>query len=167
MAFQKYYGVSDRGGHADQATADALNSVRSKPGSQVTSGDLIVVNKALQVLHAVRGGTAIWTLNTSTSLGQPYTSVSKKEPGKVLRGDAQTPDGTFRVDRERPDGWWEGELGRLYRPKYFNGGIADHGSGQIPNYLTSHGCVRVSTPAMDFIWAEDLMPMDSTVVVHS
>lgn len=125
------------------------------------------MNKAVQVLHIVRGGYAVWTLNTSTGSGQPYTAESKKEPGKVLKGDAQTPEGTFTVNRERPDGWWEGELGRLYRPKYFSGGIAVHGSGNIPNYPPSHGCVRVSVAAMDFIWAQDLMPKGSAVLVHS
>ena len=167
MAFQKYYGVSDRSGRVDQATADALNTVTSKPRPQATEGDLIEVNKAAQVLHVIRGGQAIWTINVSTGSGRAYTEDSKKEPGKVLKGDAQTPDGMYKVTRERAEGWWEGELGKLYRPKYFRGGIAVHGSNNIPNYPASHGCVRVSTPAMDFIWAQNLMPLGLPVWVHS
>ena len=166
MAFQKYYGVSDRSGRVDQATADALNNVRTKPVPTSTVGDLIEVNKTLQVLFVVRSGQALWTLNTSTGSGHPYTELSKKEPGKQLKGDAQTPDGLYQVNRERPVGWWEGELGKLYRPKYFRGGIAVHGSNSIPNYPASHGCVRVSTVAMDFIWANNLMPLGSAVWVH-
>jgi peptidoglycan hydrolase-like protein with peptidoglycan-binding domain len=167
MAFQKYYGVSNRSGTVDQPTADALNTVTTKPRPQATEGDLIEVNKALQVLHVIRGGQAVWTINVSTGSGHSYTELSKKEPGKVLTGDAQTPDGTYKVNREKEQGWWEGELGRLYRPKYFRGGIAVHGSNNIPNYPASHGCVRVSTPAMDFIWAQNLMPMGTVVWVHS
>jgi peptidoglycan hydrolase-like protein with peptidoglycan-binding domain len=167
MAFQKYYGVSDRSGRVDQATADALNTVASKPRPQATEGDLIEVNKAAQVLHIIQGGQAIWTINVSTGSGRAYTEDSKKEPGKVLKGDAQTPDGMYKVNRERAEGWWEGELGKLYRPKYFRGGIAVHGSNNIPNYPASHGCVRVSTPAMDFIWAQNLMPLGIPVWVHS
>jgi peptidoglycan hydrolase-like protein with peptidoglycan-binding domain len=166
MAFQKYYAVSDRSGRVDQATADALNTVPSKPRPGVAEGDLIEVNKGAQVLHIIRGGQAIWTINVSTGSGRAYTETSKKEPGKVLKGDAQTPDGQYQVNRERANGWWEGELGRLYRPKYFRGGIAVHGSNNIPNYPASHGCVRVSTPAMDFIWAENLMPLGIPVWVH-
>jgi peptidoglycan hydrolase-like protein with peptidoglycan-binding domain len=166
MAFQKYYNVSNRSGRVDQATADALNNVRTKPVPTSTSGDLIEVNKTLQVLFVVRAGQAVWTLNTSTGSGHPYTELSKKEPGKQLKGDAQTPDGLYQVNRERAVGWWEGELGKLYRPKYFRGGIAVHGSNSIPNYPASHGCVRVSTMAMDFIWNGNLMPLGSAVWVH-
>ncbi|HET9599942.1 MAG TPA: L,D-transpeptidase family protein [Acidimicrobiales bacterium] len=167
MAFQKYFGVSDRSGRVDQATADALNAATARPRPHATEGDLIEVNKAAQVLHIIRGGQAVWTLNTSTGSGRAYTETSQKEPGKILKGDAQTPDGLYSVNRERAEGWWEGELGKLYRPKYFRGGIAVHGSTNIPNYPASHGCVRVSTPAMDFIWAENLMPIGMPVWVHS
>jgi peptidoglycan hydrolase-like protein with peptidoglycan-binding domain len=167
MAFQKYFNISDKSGRVDEATAAALNTVPSKARPWATEGDLIEVNKAAQVLHIIRGGQAIWTLNVSTGSGNPYTETSKKEPGKILKGDAQTPDGLYQVNRERAEGWWEGELGQLYRPKYFRGGIAVHGSNNIPNYPASHGCVRVSTPAMDFIWANNLMPLGMPVWVHS
>ena len=60
----------------------------------------------------------------------------------------------------------EGDLGKIYRPKYFHGGIAIHGMTSVPNYPASHGCVRLSTQAMDFIWDNDLIPMRSVVWVH-
>ncbi|MGA1748009.1 MAG: L,D-transpeptidase [Ilumatobacteraceae bacterium] len=41
-----------------------------------------------------------------------------------------------------------------------------HGSYSIPDYPASHGCVRVSTAAMDWIWDQDLMPMGTPVWVH-
>ena len=58
------------------------------------------------------------------------------------------------------------DLGEIFRPKYFRGGVAVHGSNNIPNYAASHGCVRISTSAMDFIWDNDLIPMRSVVWVH-
>ena len=70
------------------------------------------------------------------------------------------------VYRERAEGWWEGDLGEIYRPKYFTGGIAVHGSNNVPDYPASHGCVRVSVPAMDWIWEQNLMPLDTPVWVH-
>src|SRR5690606_35305288 len=43
------------------------------------------------------------------------------------------------------DGTQPGELGPLYRPKYFHeDGIAVHGYGSVPSRPASHGCVRVS-----------------------
>jgi lipoprotein-anchoring transpeptidase ErfK/SrfK len=85
----------------------------------------------------------------------------------MQRGVSITPEGRFKVDRERPEGWWEGDLGQIYRPKYFKGGVAVHGASNVPNYPASHGCVRVSVPAMDFIWDQDLIPMRTLVWVHS
>jgi lipoprotein-anchoring transpeptidase ErfK/SrfK len=41
-----------------------------------------------------------------------------------------------------------------------------HGSSSIPGYPASHGCVRVSTSAMDMIWTTNAMPRNSRVVVH-
>ena len=57
-------------------------------------------------------------------------------------------------------------LGLLNRPKYFHeDGIAVHGSPNVPAHGVSHGCVRVTNPAIDFIWANDLAPIGRTVVV--
>ncbi len=44
-------------------------------------------------------------------------------------------------------------------------GIAVHGYGSVPAYPASHGCARVSLPAMDMIWRERLMPSGATVLV--
>jgi lipoprotein-anchoring transpeptidase ErfK/SrfK len=84
----------------------------------------------------------------------------------MITDTAVTPVGTFRVNRERPDGWWVGDLGQIYRPKYFIGGVAIHGSLSVPAYPASHGCVRVSVAAMDMIWEQEILPRGTTVVVH-
>jgi lipoprotein-anchoring transpeptidase ErfK/SrfK len=60
----------------------------------------------------------------------------------------------------------KGPLGVLYRPRYFNGGIAVHGYTSVPSYPASHGCVRVSNAAMDWIWANQIMAIGSPVWVH-
>ena len=51
-------------------------------------------------------------------------------------------------------------------PKFVVGGVAVHGSPSVPNYPASHGCVRVSVPAMDWIWDSGIMPMRTPVWVH-
>ena len=111
-------------------------------------------------------GSTAWILNTSTGNGEEYTEVDKNTPGEVITGVSLTPDGLHEVTRERPEGWWEGDLGEIYRPKYFVGGVAVHGSNSIPNYPASHGCVRVSVPAMDWIWESGIMPLRTPVWVH-
>ena len=170
MAFQKYY--TDFGlktsGRADQATIDAISTVTLKPYSiegATNAGDLMVVDKGRQLLHVVRAGQTVWTVNTSTGNGKSYTENDQKRGGAIT-GKAITPEGQFAVYREYTSGWEKGELGQLYRPKYFSGGIAVHGSNSIPNYPASHGCVRLTTKAMDWIWENDIMPRTSTVIVH-
>ena len=64
------------------------------------------------------------------------------------------------------DGWDPGPLGRLYRPRYFNGGIAVHGYPSVPSTPASHGCVRVTLGAMDHLWSSKLLPIGRTVIVR-
>jgi lipoprotein-anchoring transpeptidase ErfK/SrfK len=58
------------------------------------------------------------------------------------------------------------ELGDMWRPKYFNGGIAVHGSPSVPPYPASHGCVRVSNAAMNWLWDVWGMPRGTRVLVY-
>jgi peptidoglycan hydrolase-like protein with peptidoglycan-binding domain len=165
MAFQKYLGLPATGS-VDQSTAEYLTQFPERAHGLADTGDLVEVDKAKQLLFFIRGGMTVLTLNTSTGSGLEYSEEDKNSPGVIQTGVAITPDGLWKVVRERPEGWWEGDLGQIYRPKYFRGGIAVHGSNAIPNYPASHGCVRVSVPAMDMIWAMDLMPKGITVWVH-
>ncbi|MEZ5259806.1 MAG: L,D-transpeptidase family protein [Ilumatobacteraceae bacterium] len=166
MAFQKY-NLLEATGEVDQATADAMGAQPIRAVGVARTGDLVEVDKERQLLFIIRSGITLWVLNCSTGNGLPYEEEDQNSPGEIVRDVALTPDGEFKVNRQREEGWWEGDLGKIYRPKYFTGGIAVHGSGNIPNYPASHGCVRVSVPAMDYIWAHDLMPMKSKVWVHS
>jgi lipoprotein-anchoring transpeptidase ErfK/SrfK len=107
----------------------------------------------------VTGGEVTRILNTSTGSGAHYTAPDGHT------GDAVTPTGTFRVLRQ-VDGWRTAPLGRLYRPKYFQGGVAVHGYASVPAYPASHGCVRVSLPAMDMLWGAGQMPIGRRVTVY-
>jgi peptidoglycan hydrolase-like protein with peptidoglycan-binding domain len=165
MAFQKYMGLS-ASGKVDQPTAQALQTVTERPHATTTVGDMVEVDKDKQLVFIVRGGRTLWTINASTGSGKAYAEPDKNHPGEIQSGVAITVVGLWKVTLERPDGWWPGDLGQIYRPKYFHGGEAVHGSNDVPNHPASHGCVRVSVPAMDFIWANDLMPLKSPVWVH-
>jgi lipoprotein-anchoring transpeptidase ErfK/SrfK len=165
MAFQKYYGLIADGKLGPQ-TAEAMNAVTERPSGRSTGGTLIEVDKSKQLLFVVRDGATEWVLNTSTGSEVRYRVPDQNTPGEFIEDDSITRPGVFAVDRERPEGWWEGDLGEIYRPKYFDGGIAIHGAYSIPPYPASHGCVRLSVQAMDWIWDDDVVPMGSTVWVH-
>jgi lipoprotein-anchoring transpeptidase ErfK/SrfK len=166
MAFQKYFRLKPTGS-ITPGTAYLLDTIEVAAEAGQTEGTLAVVDKQRQLLFIVQEGKTVAVLNASTGDDREYEEPDANSPGVVIRGVALTPEGTFAIDRERPDGWWNGDLGKIYRPKYFNGGVAIHGSTSVPAYPASHGCVRVSVAAMDMIWDKDLLPRGTTVVVHS
>jgi lipoprotein-anchoring transpeptidase ErfK/SrfK len=165
MAFQKYYGLAPTAS-VDYHTAEFINTSPMRVRATADRGTLIEVDKAKQVLFVVQDGRTLWAVNTSTGSGKTYSEQGVKDPEKTFDGVAVTPVGWFKVNRQHDEGWWEGDLGQIYRPKYFRGGIAVHGMKNIPNHPVSHGCVRVSVPFMDYVWAQNLMPMGMAVWVH-
>ena len=78
---------------------------------------------------------------------------------------ARTATGQFRIFRS-VDGMDISPLGELWRPRYFHGGYAIHGSDSIPPYPVSHGCVRLSYPAIDWIWVTSQAPIGTEVLVY-
>lgn len=157
MAFQKVEGL-ERDGIVGPGTAAALDQA-IRPSAASTGGDLIEVDKARQVLFVVRDGAVQWVLNVSTGTEEPYWVDGRTEI-------ADTPVGQWKV-AWAVDGLDVGELGGLYRPRYFHrDGIAVHGYSDVPAYPASHGCVRVSNAAIDWIWADNLMPLGSPVWVY-
>ena len=165
LAFQKSVGLPLTG-TVDEYTALLLNLQGLRSAGQSTAGDRMEVDLTKQLLYVIRGGKTVWTVNTSTGSGAFYDEVNQKDGGRIS-GTAITPTGTFRVYREFSDGWEPGQLGDLYRPKYFTGGVAVHGAPRIPSVPASHGCVRVTTTFMDYVWNANLMPMGSVVWVHN
>lgn len=166
MAFQKYLGLP-ASGDVDEATAAFLSNVDRRAFGKADSGTLVEIDKTRQLLFFVIDGTTKWVLNTSTGNGEEYTEEDQNSDDEIVEGVSLTPDGFHQVDRERVEGWWEGDLGEIYRPKYFVGGVAVHGSNSVPNYPASHGCVRVTVQAMDYVWESGLMPIGLPVWVHN
>ena len=75
---------------------------------------------------------------------------------------AITPKGHFTTYRVI-DGPHRSPLGLLYRPRYFFEGVAIHGDSSVPSHPVSHGCVRVSNAAINWIWATNLDPIGRKV----
>ncbi len=152
---QKAHGLY-RDGVAGPLTQQALaTGYRPAP---VAGGDHVEVHLGPQLLLVVRGGATVMTLNTSTGNGEPY-EYEKEEYV------AHTPTGDFVVGFVDGSGWRKGELGELYRPMFYSGNYAIHGSGSIPPVPASHGCARISVEAMDMFWSSGLLGVGSRVLV--
>ena len=55
---------------------------------------------------------------------------------------AVTPCGHLEVF-SKASGWKKSPLGEMHNPLYIVGGIAIHGSQDVPAYPASHGCIRI------------------------
>lgn len=156
FAFQKAHGLSRDGVYGPRArwNLEYPSAVRHR---STRSGLVVEIDKRRQLLMLVRNGRVEHVFNTSTGTEQPYT-----HEGRRLLAD--TPPGTWRITRQI-NGWRDGELGHLYRPKYFHpDGIAIHGYHSVPPYPASHGCARVSMDAIDWMW--NRVPVGTTVLVY-
>ncbi len=156
MAFQKAEGLG-RDGVAGPVTQGRLAAAGRQ--SSRAGGTGLEIDLERQILMVVHGGQVQWVINTSTGNNETYTSST----GGSAR--AVTPPGSFTIYREI-DGVREAPLGTLYRPKYFNGGIAIHGSGSIPAHPASHGCARVTNSAMDMLWSSGVAAIGTPVTVY-
>jgi lipoprotein-anchoring transpeptidase ErfK/SrfK len=145
LAFQKANGLS-RDGIAGPQTMAALATATRPVARSVADG--IEIDLERQLLLVVQGGQVTHVLNTSTG-----------------RSGWRTPAGDFAIDRQI-DGLRQAPLGDLYRPKYFNDGIAVHGAASIPGHPASHGCARVSVAAMDMLWSSGRAEVGTRVVVY-
>jgi peptidoglycan hydrolase-like protein with peptidoglycan-binding domain len=155
-ALQKVAGVS-RDGVVGPQTQSALDR-GVRPTAKTTSGYVVEIDLKRQVLLLVQDGKINAIVNTSTGSMQHY-----ERDGHTYLAD--TPPGKFTVTRQI-DGWRDAPLGLLWRPKYFNGGIAVHGATSVPPYPASHGCARVSIAAMNWMWTTDKIPLKTAVLVY-
>jgi peptidoglycan hydrolase-like protein with peptidoglycan-binding domain len=157
-ALQKAAGLG-RDGVVGPKTKKALDQgVRPSAKSKSGSGHLVEINLKRQLLMLVDDGKVTQIFNTATGSNQHY----------VFEGNtylASTPAGHFKVSRQI-DGQRDGPLGPLWRPKYFNGGIAVHGAPNVPPYPASHGCARLTNAAINWIWANNKIPLKTKVWVY-
>lgn len=142
LAAQKAGGLLPDGVVGAVTRAALSRGISLKPRS--TSGHVLEVDRKRQLILVADGGKVTRYYNTST--GGNYTYYN---PGSGRTESAQTPAGKFKVSR-RVEGWDPGYLGAIYRPFYFNGGVAFHGTNSdVKATPLSHGCVRLTLPMMD------------------
>jgi N-acetylmuramoyl-L-alanine amidase len=141
-AFQKIHGLERNGIFRSEDWSLLDQEVRG-PGPAPES-DRVEVDLDRQVMFLIEGEEMVGVFPISSANGEAYRNAR----GRVINAD--TPEGRFTFQRSR-QGWWESYLGFLYRPFYFHGGYAIHGSNSVPPFPASHGCVRLELADMDFL----------------
>jgi N-acetylmuramoyl-L-alanine amidase len=156
VAIQKVAGLS-RDGTCGPLTWSRVDA-GIRPRARSARGHVIEIRKTTQTLLIVDSGAVTGIYNTSTGSNQRYEQAGAWQV-------AVTPCGTFQIFRQ-VNAWDTGPLGSLYRPQYFNGSRAVHGYTSVPSTPASHGCCRVSLPAMDHLWDGGAMQVGTSVLVY-
>ena len=117
---------------------------------------LFVDGQARVISHVSSGENVEWCDVVKIDLDDGTTEE------KGICGISKTPGGVYHFER-KIDGWRNAKLGRLYKPVYFNYGIAIHGSGNVPDYPASRGCVRHPMHIADYL--PDLIELGDTIYV--
>jgi hypothetical protein len=155
-ALQKAAGIT-RNGIVGPTTQSAL-AAGVVPQPRSTSGYVIEVDLNTDLVMFVTNGKINDVFNTSTGGGYRYTQDG-------VTSVANTPVGHFQLYRQ-VNGLVVDSLGALWRPKFFDAGFAIHGDTFVPPVPVSHGCVRVSNEAIDWIWANNVAPLGTAVWVY-
>jgi len=107
------------------------------PKPRELGGPHIEVDLARQVLFLVDSEGRVGNiLPISSGSGKTFHEKGYPETHAI------TPCGHLEVFSTAP-GWKTSPLGEMYNPLYIVGGIAIHGSLDVPAYPASHGCIRV------------------------
>jgi hypothetical protein len=142
-AVEKIYGI-ERDGQIGPQVRLALSAFQwPKPLTAHGEPDRVEVSLDKQYLVLYQKG---WVkLITTVSTGGGYAYCGGDDGCQY----AVTPPGRYTFQWYF-NGWRTSKLGHLYKPYYFNGGIAVHGYPEVPNHPASHGCVRIPMKISDY-----------------
>lgn len=157
IAFQKSQGLARTGVFQSVTRTRLAGHTQRAPRVAPTASRTVEIDLSQQVLRMYERGRLVRLADVSTGNDQPYVS-----DGVTYK--AFTPVGRFSVQR-KIDGIRVSRLGELYRPAYFTGGWAIHGSPSVPTYPASHGCVRVTNGQMDRLYP--LLTIGTPVTVYA
>jgi lipoprotein-anchoring transpeptidase ErfK/SrfK len=110
------------------------------------------------VIYVFHNGRIRLVVNISSGNGRRYTVDG-------VTGIGRTPRGSFRIQRYI-SGWRKSRLGLLWRPMYFYGGYAIHGSTSVPPYPASHGCIRTPMATQNRLIASGLLRIGRRLYVY-
>jgi lipoprotein-anchoring transpeptidase ErfK/SrfK len=158
VAFQKVAGARATG-RLTRAEWNALSMARPpKPRATGLAPMHIEVDIGRQVLFLVDAEGKVGNiLPISSGSGKNFHENGYPETRAI------TPCGRLEV-YSKHTGWRTSPLGEMHNPMYIVGGIAIHGSADVPPYPASHGCIRIPMFASDRL--PKMVPTGTPVLVY-
>ena len=154
IAFQKYEGRPITG----RLTLDELEAIRIRhsPKAREVGYAHVEVDVDRQVLLLVSDDGSVRILPVSTGNDKPFVAEGQTSIAYTSRG-------RFLV-YEKEVGWGNGPLGATYYANFISGGVAIHGSPNVPTQPASHGCIRI--PMFAAREVSKRMPVGTIVLVY-
>ena len=154
ISFQKWEGRPVTG----QLTIDEIEAIRAAaaPKAREDGYEHVEVDLDRQLLLLVNDDGTVRVLPVSTGNGKEFFYEGQTSI-------AYTPRGRFVV-YEKGVGWENNVPGSMYYPNYISGGIAIHGSLNVPVQPASHGCIRI--PMFAALEVSKLLKLGTIVLVY-
>jgi len=154
ISFQKWEGRPVTG----QLTIEEIEAMRTAaaPKAREEGYEHVEVDLDRQVLLLVNDDGTVRVLPVSTGNGKEFFYEGQMSI-------AYTPRGRFVV-YEKGVGWENNVPGSMYYPNYLSGGIAIHGSLNVPAQPASHGCIRI--PMFAALEVSKILKLGTIVLVY-
>ncbi len=154
VAFQKWEGLPVSG----RLTLAELEEIRAgdMPTAREPGYPHVEVDVDRQVLLLINKEGPVKVLPVSTGSGKPFIDEGQNSI-------AYTPRGRFIVYDKTP-GWEKGSARSMYYSNYISGGVAIHGSPNVPFHPASHGCIRI--PLFAAREVSNLLSLGTIVLVY-
>lgn len=158
IAFQKVEGARPTG-TLTWAEYNALtDSAQGVPKPRRKEGPHVEIDLARQILYLVDAEGKVGNiLPISSGSGKRFFENGYPETRAI------TPCGPLEV-YSKLSGWKKSPLGEMHNPMYIVGGIAIHGSEDVPPYPASHGCIRIPMFASHRL--PGMIPVGTPVLVY-
>jgi peptidoglycan hydrolase-like protein with peptidoglycan-binding domain len=154
IAFQKWEGRAI----TTKLTREEVAAIKvaSAPMARELGYEHVEIDVDRQLLLIVSESGVVKALPVSTGSGRKFFDEDRDSV-------SYTPRGRFVV-YEKHAGWEHGPLGSLYYANYISGGVAIHGSKNVPTTPESHGCIRIPLFAARDV--SKAMPLGTIVLVY-
>ena len=132
----------------------------SIPAGHNGRGTFLLVQETCQTMLYASGGTYVKVMRVSTGRSGYETPNGNFSLGRTSPGWSCStiyPDACYNhtagENALHPDGTGEfSQYGNMYNKRSISGAIMLHGSGSVPLYPASHGCVRVTVATSDWLY---------------
>jgi hypothetical protein len=157
IAFQKLQGARATG-RLTRAEHNALSVAAPHRPKELSGGMHVEVDIGRQVLFLVDADGKIGNiLPISSGTGKRFKEAGYPEAMAI------TPCARLEV-YQKLSGWRKSPLGEMYNPLYIVGGIAIHGSADVPAHPASHGCIRIPMYASPLL--ARMVPVGTPVLIY-